>query len=69
MRTLPRIPTWCRNLSHRPPRPAAGRGRVQRQVRRALWAHDGMITTPEACAWAYRQLMWAERINNQTRDE
>jgi hypothetical protein len=50
--------TWRRNLSRRLPAPAKGNGRVQRQCRRALLAHDGPISTSVAICWSYRELMW-----------
>jgi hypothetical protein len=40
-RTRLKIPTWCRNLRLRPPKPALGNGRLQRQVRRAFLVHGG----------------------------
>ncbi len=43
-----------RNLLRRPAKPAAGNGRVQRGVERALIAHNGgPITTSTAAEWAY----------------
>jgi hypothetical protein len=43
-----------RNLLRRLPKPAAGNGRVQRGVERALIAHNGgPITTSIAVEWAY----------------
>ena len=42
MRTRRKIPTWWRNLSRRLPRPAGGRGRVQRACQRASSARDGL---------------------------
>jgi hypothetical protein len=43
-----------RNLLRRPANPAAGNGRVQRGVERALIAHNGgPITTSIAVEWAY----------------
>ena len=46
----PRAP----NLRKRPPKPALGRGRVQRMVRRAFIAHDATeLTTTELLDWAY----------------
>jgi hypothetical protein len=58
MRARLEIPVWRRNLSRRPATPAEGNGRVQRQCRRALLAHDGPISTSEAIAWSYRELIW-----------
>jgi len=46
---------------------AKGNGRVQRQCRRALLVH-GTISTSDAIAWAYRELMWgAPRRNTLNR--
>jgi hypothetical protein len=43
-----------RNLLRRPPKPALGRGHVQRGVEYALIAHNGgPITTSVAAEWAY----------------
>jgi hypothetical protein len=43
-----------RNLLRRPPKPALGRGHVQRGVEYALIAHNGgPITTSIAVEWAY----------------
>ena len=46
---------------------AKGNGRVQRQCCRALLVH-GTISTSDAIAWSYRELMWgAPRRNTLNR--
>jgi hypothetical protein len=64
-RTHPQIPTWRRNLSRRLPKPAEGRGRVQRACRRALLVH-GTASTSDVIAWAYAQrlLIWGDSRRN-----
>jgi hypothetical protein len=41
------------NLAKRPHAPAAGRGRLQTQVRRALIVHGPLVTTSQLLDWAY----------------
>jgi hypothetical protein len=41
------------NLAKRPHAPAKGRGRLQRQVRRALIVHGPLVTTSQLLDWAY----------------
>ena len=41
------------NLAKRPHAPAKGRGRLQRQVRRALIVHGPLVTTSQLLNWAY----------------
>lgn len=55
-----------RNLSHRLAKPSLGRGRIQRQCRRALWAL-GTASTSDAIAWSYREVMWGERSRHFNR--
>src|SRR5215831_17245444 len=64
-RTHPQIPSWRRNLSRRLPKPAEGRGRVQRACRRALLVH-GTASTSEVIEWAYAQrlLIWGDPRRN-----
>jgi hypothetical protein len=62
-RTRLKIPGWRRNLLRRLAKPALGNGRVQRQCRRALWAH-GTVSTSDAIAWSYRELMWGAPRRN-----
>jgi hypothetical protein len=50
------------NLTHRPAKPALGRGRVQKGAQRALWEHDGVCTTSQAAQYAYaRKILSLER--------
>jgi hypothetical protein len=51
---------------HRKLKPAKGMGRVQRACRRALIAHDGVVTTSQCIDWAYskRLLMGSEKRRN-----
>jgi hypothetical protein len=41
------------NLAKRPYAPAKGRGRLQRQVRRALIVHGPLVTTSQLLDWTY----------------
>lgn len=41
------------NLAKRPHSPNKGRGRLQRQVRRALEVHGSLITSTQLYDWAY----------------
>src|SRR4029077_2127692 len=41
------------NLARRPHAPNKGRGRLQRQVRRALLVHGPLVTTSQLLDWAY----------------
>jgi hypothetical protein len=41
------------NLAKRPHAPNEGRGRLQRQVRRALIVHGPLVTTSQLLDWAY----------------
>src|SRR5262245_20733252 len=43
--TRTQIPAWRRNLRMRPPKPALGNGRLQRQVRRAFLVHGDPATS------------------------
>ena len=56
---------WRRNLLRRPPRPAAGNGRVRRMIRRLLRLY-GRVSTSEAISHAYarRLLLRRERRRN-----
>jgi hypothetical protein len=47
---------WARfpNLHLRPDRPAAGRGRLQRQITRAFMAHGPEVTSSEIYRWCRR---------------
>jgi hypothetical protein len=42
-----------RNLLRRPPKPALGNGRIQKQAKVALWIADGEISTRDAMAWTH----------------
>jgi hypothetical protein len=53
MRTRLKIPTWCRNFRRRPPAPARGKGRTQRQLRRAFLIHGPTITSTTAYDWVF----------------
>ncbi len=64
MRARLEIPIWRRNLSRRLAAPAKANGRVQRQCRRALLAHDGPISTSVAICWSYRELVWGAPSRN-----
>jgi hypothetical protein len=64
MHTPPRITASRRNLSRRPLKPAAARGRVQVLCRRALLTHGGQISTTTAIAWSYRALTWGAPSKN-----
>jgi hypothetical protein len=61
----PQITDARRNLSRRLPKPAQGRGRVQRACRRALWVLE-TASTSDVIAWAYgrRLLIWGDRRKN-----
>ena len=41
------------NLARRPHAPNKGRGRLQRQVQRALLVHGPLVTTSQLLDWAY----------------
>jgi hypothetical protein len=41
------------NLRHRPPSPALGRGRLQRQICRCFLAHGPLVTSSQVYDWAY----------------
>src|SRR5262249_37300046 len=57
MRTRVQKAAALRNLSRRLPKPALGRGCVQRACRRVLWTY-GECSTSQVIAWAYaRQLL------------
>src|SRR5262245_40646756 len=45
------IANMSRNLLHRPPKPALGRGHVQQAAKRALLAHEGIATTGQVLEW------------------
>jgi hypothetical protein len=65
VKTRPQIPAWCRNLRLRPPKPALGNGRLQRQVRRAFLVHGGPLSASEILEWTYaRKRMLGERIGD-----
>jgi hypothetical protein len=46
------------NLKRRLARPAAGNGRLRRGALRALWAHDGPITTSEAMEFTHTMRLY-----------
>ena len=55
-----------RNLAQRPVRPAAGNGRLQRAVRRALLVGDGEVTTAQVADWGYvRRLLVQSALEPQ----
>jgi len=54
----------ARNLELRPVKPAAGRGRVQRGVRRAFWAaQKSALSTSEIMAWTHPRPIWVRKHN------
>src|SRR5262245_8646524 len=61
-RSTSRNPTWRRNFTHRPPRPAEGNGRIQKACRRALIAGNGVTTTAEAAQWAFARALLRRRL-------
>lgn len=42
---------WRRNLQRRPARPAAGRGRLQRQIARCFYAHGDIADSSKIYNW------------------
>ena len=53
------------NLTHRPAKPALGRGRLQVAARRALILGDGMATTAQIAEWAYvRKVVRGESLDS-----
>jgi hypothetical protein len=65
-RASPHLTTWSRNLAHRPRAPAAGNGRLQRAVMRALIVGNGQTTTASAATWAYvRRMLTRPRLQPQ----
>jgi len=53
-RTGLKIPTWCRNLSRRPAKPALNRGRIQRRIQRAFIASPtSALSTSEIVQWSH----------------
>src|SRR5262249_38612315 len=68
MNARPKKPTSLRelrlsNLRLRPPKPALGNGRLQRQVRRAFLVHADPLSTSEILELTYaRKRMLGERI-------
>jgi len=67
-RTSAQVSASIRNLARRLPKPAMGRGRLQRAARRALLAHGGTATTVEVAQWAYvRKVVRGERLDDDDR--
>jgi hypothetical protein len=64
MHTRLQIPGHNPNLSRRPLKPAAARGRVQRQCRRCLLTYGGSVSTTTAIAWSFRALTWGAPSKN-----
>jgi hypothetical protein len=70
MNARPKKPTSLRelqlsNLRLRPPKPALGNGRLQRQVRRAFLVHGALLSTSEILEWTYaRKRLLGERIGD-----